>query len=104
MPKGTGQVGTNLPQHEHSTKFLLPSKTTLKMIIITFEDQMDTLNNDFQVKLLFGFRGSEDHIMHLMGCDTYLSVITFFCLCHFQSAEVFFYIFLKCSWLLKIRN
>lgn len=66
---------------------------------------MDTLNNDFQVKLLFSSRASEDHIMHLMGCDTYLSVITFFsCLCHFQSAEVFSYIFLKCSWLLKIRN
>lgn len=55
-----------------------PPKKPLKVIIITFEDQMDTLNNDFQVKLLFGSKGSEDHIMHLMGCDTYLSVITFF--------------------------
>lgn len=48
------------------------------MIIISFYDQMDTSNNDFQVELLFGFRGSEDHIMHLMGCDTYLGIITFF--------------------------
>lgn len=39
---------------------------------------MATFNDDFQVELLYGFRGSEDHIMHLMGCDTYLSVITFF--------------------------
>lgn len=39
---------------------------------------MDTSNNDFQVEVLFGFRGSEDHIMHLMGYDTYLSVIKFF--------------------------
>lgn len=39
---------------------------------------MDTSNNAFQVDLLFGFRGSEDHIMYLMGCDTYLSVIIFF--------------------------
>jgi len=28
--------------------------------------------------VLFGFRGSEDRIMHLMGCDRSLSVITFF--------------------------
>lgn len=53
---------------------------------------MDTLNNDFQVKLLFGSKGSEDHIMHLMGCDTYLSVITFFFL--FMSLSISWSLFL----------
>lgn len=55
-----------------------PPKKTLKIIIITFEDQMDTLNNDFQVKLLFGSKGSEDHIMHLMGCDIFKCHYIFF--------------------------
>lgn len=60
MQKDIAQVDTNLPRHyQQSRKFphlLKKNRKAYKIIIIIFEDQMDTSSNDFQVELPFGFR------------------------------------------------
>lgn len=106
MQKDTKWVDTNLSRHyQQSRKFPHPLKKkrkAYKIIIIISEDEMDTSNNDFQVELRFGFRALKttfNGVWHIFKCRYIFS-----CLCHFQSADIFLYIFLKRSWLLKIHN